>query len=315
MNPFKNYYRDFLTYTRTEKRGIFLMILILISGLAMLYVLNFLPVGEQNDFSRFKADVDNFYALLEKDTLNEKTETAIKREIHPTVSSLQLFDFDPNNLPDSLWIKLGLSEKQISSIRKYEHKGGRFRTKEDVKKMYVISNEMYSRIEPYIRIENGIITVKKDSTGITKADTIKSEKKKFASIIFPIDINTASTIELEMLPGIGPSKAQSVFKYKVLLGGYINILQLKEAYGITDSVFDLIKDKVFVTPDFKPVQINVNAETKEMLRHPYMPYKLSEIIVTTKKKNGNYTSIDDLRTLPMMKAEIFNKLKPYVKVE
>lgn len=317
MSGFKNYLRDFLTYTRTEKRGIILLLALILTGLIALFVLDFLHVGRQQDFTKFNAEVDSFYAQLAKDSaaaFNNQPLVANKNETLLTPAFL----FNPNNLPDSLWMKLGLSEKQIAVIKNYEQKGGRFRTKEDVKKMYVISDEMFSRIEPYINIPE--VKSKNFDTATTKKsiaqlDTVKKQTKSYNSLLFPIDINTASTIELEMLPGIGSSRAKSIFNYKIMLGGYTSIEQLKEVYGMVDSVYDVIKEKVTVKSGFKPVQLNINAEKREQLKHPYIPYKLAEIIVNNRKTNGNYATIDDIKTLPLMKAEIFSKIKPYLKVE
>ncbi|MBK7854238.1 MAG: helix-hairpin-helix domain-containing protein [Bacteroidetes bacterium] len=84
---------------------------------------------------------------------------------------------------------------------------------------------------------------------------------------------------------------------------------------MVDSVYDVIKEKVTVKSGFKPVQLNINAEKREQLKHPYIPYKLAEIIVNNRKTNGNYATIDDKKTLPLMKAEIYSKIKPYLKVE
>lgn len=319
MSVFKNYMRDFLTYTRTEKRGIILLLALILVGLIALFSLDFLHVGKQHDFTKFNADVDSFYAQLARDTaatFNNQPLVANKKETFLTPTPL--FLFNPNNLPDSLWVKLGLSEKQTAVIKNYEQKGGRFRTKEDVKKMYVISDEMFLRIEPYINIpelQSKIFDTATTKKAITQLDTVKKQTKSFNSVLFPIDINTASTIELEMLPGIGPSRAKSIFNYKIMLGGYISVEQLKEVYGMVDSVYDVIKEKVIIKPDFKPVQLNINTEKREQLKHPYIPYKLAEIIVNNRKTNGNYTNIDDIKTLPLMKAEIFNKLKPYIKAE
>ena len=59
---------------------------------------------------------------------------------------------------DEDYKKLGLSEKQINTINNYKNKGGTFKTKEDFKKMYVISDEEYKRLEPYIVIKVHRIT-------------------------------------------------------------------------------------------------------------------------------------------------------------
>src|SRR5699024_5919816 len=64
----------------------------------------------------------------------------------------ELFSFDPNNLPIEKWKALGFSEKQAQTIKNYEMKGGRFRTKADVAKLYVVSDEDFTRLAPYITL-------------------------------------------------------------------------------------------------------------------------------------------------------------------
>ena len=46
-----------------------------------------------------------------------------------------MFYFDPNGLPVSKWKKLGLTEKQITVIKNYENKGGRFEKPSDLQKI------------------------------------------------------------------------------------------------------------------------------------------------------------------------------------
>jgi competence protein ComEA len=64
-----------------------------------------------------------------------------------------LFVFDPNTASLQEFQKLGLSEKQASTIKNYLNKGGSFKTKEDLKKIYGISADQYNQLEPYIFIE------------------------------------------------------------------------------------------------------------------------------------------------------------------
>ena len=76
-----------------------------------------------------------------------------RQEAGPSAAArtqLELFQFDPNTIcPDSLCL-LGFSQKQAASIVKYRSKGGKFCKKSDFAKMYVVSEEKYRELEPYI---------------------------------------------------------------------------------------------------------------------------------------------------------------------
>src|SRR5262249_54984708 len=64
----------------------------------------------------------------------------------------ELFYFDPNVLSFEGWRKLGIREKTASTIQNYLHKGGHFYKAEDLKKIYGVHADEYTRLEPYIRI-------------------------------------------------------------------------------------------------------------------------------------------------------------------
>ncbi|HOZ90927.1 MAG TPA: hypothetical protein PKX59_08410, partial [Bacteroidia bacterium] len=70
--------------------------------------------------------------MLQADSIVVKDATKLSENNSPQTTRI-LFPFNPNNLADSLWTKLGLSEKQIASIKKYEERGGKFRIRSDVK--------------------------------------------------------------------------------------------------------------------------------------------------------------------------------------
>ena len=60
--------------------------------------------------------------------------------------------FDPNKADRNLWLQLGVSEKTIQSIANYISKGGRFKKKEDLRKIYTLKPVEYLKLEPYIVI-------------------------------------------------------------------------------------------------------------------------------------------------------------------
>jgi len=60
------------------------------------------------------------------------------------------------------------------------------------------------------------------------------------------NINTASSSELEALPGIGPVLAQRILEYRSANGPFVSIEQIKDVKGIGDHTFENIKDMITV---------------------------------------------------------------------
>ena len=61
-----------------------------------------------------------------------------------------------------------------------------------------------------------------------------------------ININTASTEELQKISGIGEVKAQNIIKYREENAGFKSIEEIKNIEGIGEKTFEKIKDKISI---------------------------------------------------------------------
>ena len=61
-----------------------------------------------------------------------------------------------------------------------------------------------------------------------------------------ININTASTEELQKISGIGEVKAQNIIKYREENAGFKSIEEIKNIDGIGEKTFEKIKDKISI---------------------------------------------------------------------
>ena len=63
-----------------------------------------------------------------------------------------------------------------------------------------------------------------------------------------VNINTASSAELEALPGIGPAKAKAIVEYRQKNGAFKSVEELKNVKGIGDAVLNKLKAEATVSP-------------------------------------------------------------------
>ena len=70
------------------------------------------------------------------------------------------------------------------------------------------------------------------------ADSSDAEEK--------ININTASSTELQKLPRIGEKVAQSIIDFRAKNGKFKRIEDIMKVKGIGESIFDQIKDRITV---------------------------------------------------------------------
>lgn len=63
-----------------------------------------------------------------------------------------------------------------------------------------------------------------------------------------VNINSATAVELDALPGIGPTTAQAIIDYRLQYGPFSFIQDIQKVPGIGPATFDKIKDYITVGP-------------------------------------------------------------------
>ncbi|MDD2287804.1 MAG: helix-hairpin-helix domain-containing protein, partial [Bacteroidales bacterium] len=129
-----------------------------------------------------------------------------------------------------------------------------------------------------------------------------------------IDINHADSLDFQALRGIGPVLSKRIIKYRNLLGGFVDINQIQEVYGISDSLFNTIKPLLRLdTVNIKQININ-QCDIKELNSHPYLDFYQSKAIIKYRQDKTHIDSIQELNLIQIIDPQTLNKLKPYIKL-
>ena len=91
------------------------------------------------------------------------------------------------------------------------------------------------------RLEDGmqIVVPTMEEAEAKKAEVFRQEAGM-------VNLNTASVEELCKLSGIGEAKAEAILAYRTEIGVFSSIEQLKEVTGIGDSLFNQIKESIYI---------------------------------------------------------------------
>lgn len=219
----------------------------------------------------------------------------------------KLFPFNPNHLPVEQWRKLGLSDRQIQVIYNYESKGGSFRRTEDLQKMYSISEACYQELAPYVRIP---AVEKPDFKSRNNGlEPRLAEQKRERRIV---ELNAADSAALVEVRGIGPVLASRILQYRNRLGGYREVAQLREVFGIDSARYqDIFRQMTVDTVAIRKIHIN-RVGFDELKKFPYLRYKQMNAIIQYRKQHGNYSSVQDLTKISILDTEILRKIAPYL---
>ncbi|RFS19002.1 hypothetical protein DVR12_25715 [Chitinophaga silvatica] len=143
-------------------------------------------------------------------------------------------------------------------------------------------------------------------------DTLSHYVKKKPPII---DINTADSLQWQLLPGIGPGFSRRIVKFREALGGFYEVQQVAECYGLPDSTFQKIQPFLKIgDSSLKILDLNLTDE-KSLASHPYIRYKLAHLIVQYRSMHAGFSQVSDLRQLPLVDDIIYRKIEHYITVK
>ncbi len=241
-----------------------------------------------------------------------------ERQTHEVVADephLTPFPFNPNGLPEEDWRKMGLSDRQIRTIKNYEAKGGKFYSKNDVKKMYSISDEEFAELEPFIVIPplNRNIYDRSNRQYDDKGSAEMESKTFETNPVAMVEINAADSALFGQLPKVSPYLAARIVTYRNKLGGFLNLEQLLEVKGMDSVHYQAVLPYLqFQSVETKKVDINRD-DFKTLVNHPYLDYDLVKAIFKHRDSKGMIKNWAQLQTVTKNAGKLNPLLENYLK--
>lgn len=313
-HPWKEEWKDLFAMHRGERRGFtFLLVLCFIAGGWVTYEQWIRPRTIEG-----KEELEVMWWSMQ-DSLSSKEANASE-----VASGIHLFPFDPNDLPIDQWVALGLSERQAASIHRYEAKGGTFRKKSDVAKMHVVDPDLYEKWEPFIQLPD--LTPYPDRKQFAQRTYPKPDSSSWSTHATSraatdkanlVELNSADSLTLVGIRGIGPSFARAIIRYRARLGGFVDLGQLNEIYLFRDKPDAVARFIPFMSLDTSEVaRIALNTCSVEDLGgHPYCGWKVAKALVAYRQQHGPFHSLMAITDCVLVTDSIRQRLMPYLVLE
>lgn len=251
----------------------------------------------KTDFKDYQTKQDSLYKAKWKKTYKRDT-IAIRMQM-----------FDPNTVDSLTLLHLGFKPWQAKNMLKYRAKGGKYRKKEDLKKLYGMTDSMYLALTPYIYIKDSIVV---DSARIDSVRTDSLPKWKSTKKDTILNLRTADTTELKLIRGIGSYRAKMIVRYREQLGGYAQVEQIMEARGMDKVIADSILPHFYI--DSVVVnKIPINHIRPEVLqRHPYLNFEQAKAIYEYRRKHIRIKSAEELKKIKGLSPTDIEKILIYL---
>ena len=246
---------------------------------------------------------------VNKDTIDISEEEGFLKSTMPFMKSI-----NPNNANEKELQALGYGPFVARNIMKYRSKGGKFKNIEDLRKIYGMTEEILSRSEPYLVFKEKKAD-RKLSAGNKLGSVVKRHVRADSLVrkrkVPRIDINSVDVDEWKKLPGISPWLARRIVRYSELLGGFGLKEQLKEVYQLNDSIYNVIKEYLYLNKKIESLRIN-EATFKELLRHPYLDKNDVRAIMKYRKMHGPVLDSAKFYGLYAVDTETKDRIFPYL---
>lgn len=305
-------WKDWLAFSRKEQYGI-----ILLTFLIFILVTIRLGLGFWNEPPELveKAEFDDIF---------ETKGTQAAEKSRKTIRYNFSIPFNPNKVDVTTLDQMGFSSFVVVNWIKYLEAGGHFNTLSDIGKVYGIDSIALQQMKPFIDFSSD---AKSSPPGTKTSSFIKKDwqdqhhesedSKSGKPVIYTenaftvIDINAATSEELQKIHGIGEVFSDRIVAFRKLLGGFYTVEQISEVFGISKELFEDIRSNLKVNKGpFRKLRIN-NASLRELKAHPYINFYQARDIIECRKKRGEIENPEVLKELPSFDDGNLEKILPY----
>lgn len=289
-----------LGFSKSEANGTLILIFLIltIAILPKIYIHN--TFAGQDGFIYENENLEEWAKELESSLVKNERQKEVRGINEKKI--VRTFPFDPNTASRTQLIELGFSERAVKNLINYRAKGGRFRIKSDLKKVYGISQQQVDALWGQIKLPASFPEV-------NEAQSIKREIPEEKTV--KLDLNAVNAADLQKIRGIGVKLSARIIKFRDGLGGFHSPDQIEEVYGLSPDVIKSLKEISTVSGAVKKLKINTDS-AHHLYKHPYIGYNIANAIVNYRNQHGNFDSIPQIKGIKIISDSLYKKIYPYI---
>lgn len=316
-----NRLKDFFYYSRTERNGTITLISILLLLILLPYTYAYFSTKTLLDFSPWEADIAAFEEGISQKALANNTSKkwnvkSVRGQKKVSVS-LKPKKFDPNTASPMDLDAMGLPLNTVKSILNYRSKGGQFKDKESLEKIYTLSQEHYQQLYPFIDLESRAERLAQ------KTSSDEPVESKPLPPAFDFDPNTATGETFENL-GLKTNTIRSILNYREKGGQFRKAEDFKKIYTLPDSVYQHLKANIQIVqkPTYSPKKnyapksyqkIDINtASLEDFQQFRGIGPSYAKRILKMREGLGGFLNVQQVGELYKLPDSTFQVMLPYL---
>jgi DNA uptake protein ComE-like DNA-binding protein len=295
MKIFKSHF----WYTKNQRNGIFLLLVIVAVLQAVIFFVDFSSkelVG---------------YNVEEVENLQKKIDSLKFVKIS---EQNKVYPFNPNYISDFKGEQLGMSLQEIDRLITFRKTGKFINSKEEFQKVTKVSDALLNRISPNFKFPDWVVDQNQQKR-VSKSNA-KRLQSSFNKKLTTTDINKATQEDFKTIYGIGDKISERIIKYRSKLQGFSYQDQLYEVWGLEKEIADKVLKmfKIIEKPLIKKINVNT-ASFKEVLKNPYIDYKLCKKIFDYRDEVAELQNINELKNIKDFPIKKYHRIVLYLYAE
>ena len=261
--------KSLFLFDKRQQRGILLLDILVIILSTVRFYISTLPAAplELADVSEYQHKLDSLkkIAARKKDTI---------------------YPFNPNYINDFRAYQIGLDEAQLLRLSRFRESGKFINSPAQFQQVTEVSDQWLDSIAPYFKFPDWINNPRPN---FSQGTNFKDRK------IVASDLNKASQEQLKVVYGIGPALSNRILEQRAKLNGFVDMQQVREIYGLSDSTMIQLRKHFFITPPagFKKIALN-KATRDELSSIPYFNDYLVDKLIEQRTLRDGFKTWDNV---------------------
>lgn len=283
-------------YTKGDRNGIFIFCLILIFGIALNY-------WDTNSFSNFESNSklskieDSIQRLV--DSLKNNQSIDNQRKIYP---------FNPNFITDYKGYSLEMSVEEIDRLLEYRSQDLWINSKAQFQQVTQVTDEWMSKYSQYFSFPDWVIAAENKKSKDRNRKALSYSEKK--------DLNLVTEADLMEVSGIGETLSNRIIAYREKLGGFVDIIQLKDVYGLKAEVIQKLEEIIVLKTPAEVEKKNINTiSVLELSELPYFDYEMARTIVNFIKLRDGLSDFEELSKIEGFPPYKLDRIQLYLEIK
>ncbi len=213
-----------------------------------------------------------------------------------------LYPFNPNYLTDFKGYQLGMSMEEIDKLLAYRSNQKWVNSAKEFQEVTGVSDSLLSKISPSFKFPEW--AEKANKTSVQKSNELPE---------VVLDLNTATAEDLKKINGVGDVLSERIIKYRNSIGGFLDLIQLQDVYGLSPEVISRIvhRFKLLSRPDRTIKNINLVSEA-ELAEIPYFNPSIAKKIISYRKLHQGISSVDEMIEIDGFPYDKIDRIKLYL---